>query len=316
MKLKTILGCALAVSLLAAWLATPALAEDKLAAKAKVSKSAAMKTALAKVTGGKVKEGALEEENGRLIWSFDIATKGSKDITEIAVDAITGEIIAVANETPAQQAAEKAADAWSETLTCADEAFGNRGRNAYFILEPGYQLVFAGKEGGQPAELTITVLDETLEIGSVTTRVVEERESVGGKLVEVSRNFFALGVLTKNIYYFGEDVDMFKAGGKVTHEGSWRDGRDGAKHGIMLPGTVKVGDRYYQERAPKIALDRAENFSISETVKTPAGSFKNCLKTKETTPLEPGTEYKLYAPGIGLVQDGKLKLVKHGFLPK
>ena len=79
---------------------------------------------------------------------------------------------------------------------------------------------------------------------------------------------------------------------------------------------MKVGDRYYQERAPKIAMDRAENVSTSESVKTPAGVFKHCLKTKETTPVEPGTEYKLYAPGIGLVQDGKLKLVKHGFVQK
>lgn len=209
-----------------------------------------------------------------------------------------------------------AADSWTETLTCPDEAFTNVGRNVYFILEPGYQVVFAGKEDGKQTDLIITVLDETRDIGDVSTRVVEERESAGGKLVEVSRNFFAVGVTTKNVYYFGEDVDMFKSGGKVTHEGSWREGRDGAKQGIMLPGTVKVGDRYYQERAPKIAMDRAENVSTSETVKTPAGVFKNCLKTRETTPVEPGTEYKLYAPDIGLVQDGKLKLVKHGFVKK
>src|ERR1041384_2472791 len=117
MKFKTIICSVLASGLFAALLALPAVAKDKLEAKAKVSKAAAMKTALAKVPGGKVKEGELEEEKGRLIWSFDIATKGSKDITEVAVDAITGEIVTLENETPAQQAAEKAADAWPETLT-------------------------------------------------------------------------------------------------------------------------------------------------------------------------------------------------------
>ena len=131
MKLGTTILSALAASLLFTFLTNSALVGDKLAARAKISKSAVTKTALAKVPGGKVKEGGLEEENGRLIWSFDIATKGPKDLTEIAVDAITGEIITVANETPAQQAAEKAADAWPETITCADEAFGSRGRNAY-----------------------------------------------------------------------------------------------------------------------------------------------------------------------------------------
>lgn len=111
MKIKTVLCATLTAGLLAGLLATPTMAKDKLEAKAKVSKAAAMKTALAKVPGGKVKEGELEEENGKLIWSFDIATKGTKAITEVAVDAITGEIVAVDTETPADQAKEKQADA-------------------------------------------------------------------------------------------------------------------------------------------------------------------------------------------------------------
>ena len=58
-------------------------------------------------------------------------------------------------------------------------------------------------------------------------------------------------------------------------------------------------------------MDRAEIVSLTETLKTPAGEFKNCLKTEETTPLEPGSkEYKLYAAGVGLVEDGTLKLTK------
>ena len=37
------------------------------------------------------------------------------------------------------------------------------------------------------------------------------------------------------------------------------------------------------------------------------------LKTKETTPLEPSAvELKYYAPGIGLIGDGELELVKYG----
>jgi hypothetical protein len=59
-------------------------------------------------------------------------------------------------------------------------------------------------------------------------------------------------------------------------------------------------------------LDKAEIVSMTEEVDTPAGLFRNCLKTRETTDLEPDvTEYKLYAPGIGLVQDGELKLIKY-----
>ena len=58
-------------------------------------------------------------------------------------------------------------------------------------------------------------------------------------------------------------------------------------------------------------MDRVEIISLTYTVRTPAGELKNCLKVKETTALEAGvTDYKYYAPGIGMVQDGVLKLVK------
>ena len=60
-------------------------------------------------------------------------------------------------------------------------------------------------------------------------------------------------------------------------------------------------------------MDRSEIVSTSETVKTPAGEFKNCLKIKETTPVEPGTiVYRYYAPEVGLVRSDSLMLVKYG----
>jgi hypothetical protein len=52
---------------------------------------------------------------------------------------------------------------------------------------------------------------------------------------------------------------------------------------------------------------------MSEMVSTPAGEFANCVKIEETTPLDLGSqEFKYYAPGIGMVRDGSLKLVKYG----
>ena len=205
---------------------------------------------------------------------------------------------------------------WTETLTCTDESLTSTGRNDFFILEPGYQLVLEGKAGGKKTTLTITVLDETKTIGGVETRVVEEREVAADKLIEVSRNYFAVGTKTKNVYYYGEDMDIYK-GDKVVHEGMLQEGLGDAKHGIAMPGTIKIGDRYYQERAPKVTMDRAENITTGEAVKTPAGNFEHCAKTRETTPLESGTEFKFYAPGIGPVRDGDLLLlVKHGFAKK
>ena len=161
-------------------------------------------------------------------------------------------------------------------------------------------------------ELTMTVLDETKIVDGIETRVLEERETEGGNLVEVSRNYFAICKPTNNAIYFGEDVDMYEDGEIVTHEGAWLAGQDGAKAGMIMPGNVEVGLKYYQEIAPGIAEDRAEIVSVNDTLDTPAGSFQNVLVTEETNPLAPDEkETKYYATGIGLIQEEALKLVEY-----
>ena len=80
--------------------------KSKSEGKPKITKGEAKKIALAKVPKGKVKDTELETEGGKLIWSLDIATPGTKDITEVHVDALTGDVIAVENETPEDQAKE------------------------------------------------------------------------------------------------------------------------------------------------------------------------------------------------------------------
>ncbi|MGN6136958.1 MAG: hypothetical protein ACTHOU_20950 [Aureliella sp.] len=183
------------------------------------------------------------------------------------------------------------------------------GSNAYFSLEPGTQSRFAGGD----ETLVITVLDETKKIDGVETRVVEERETKDGKLVEVSRNFFAISSVSGNVYYFGEEVDDYKDGKVVGHGGSWLAGQGGAKFGLAMPAIPLLGARFQIETAPKVAMDRAEIISLSRAASVPAGDYDQCLAIKETNPLEPGAEEtKLYARGVGLLIDGAMKLVSQG----
>ena len=210
---------------------------------------------------------------------------------------------------------------FTESLMQDSCHFSVTGRNTYFILEPGYQLILEGHEDNNSVRLVITVLNETRKIGNVETRVVEENESVNGKTIEISRNYFAFCDQASSVYYFGEEVDMYSNGKIVSHEGAWTaearlpDGQGKNKAGVIMPGLIMLGARYYQEIAPGIAMDRAEVISMNEKMITPAGTYINCLKMEETTPLEPkNKEYKFYAPGIGLIRDGDLLLVKHGFI--
>lgn len=195
-------------------------------------------------------------------------------------------------------------------------SFTTTGRNRYFVLEPNYQLVLQGKVDGREAQLQITVLSETRSVGGIPTRVVEERETVDGQLLEVSRNFFAICKASNSVFYFGEEVDIYRDGKIVDHEGAWLHGKDKARAGMMMPGECITGAAYYQEFAPKVAMDRAWIEEVTATIVTPAGRFSNCLKVREENPLDGDSETKTFAPDIGLVQDEGLLLVKHGFVDK
>ncbi len=113
MKTKlSILTLTAAISLgsLSCAFAAPEKSQTQLQSEAKVTKADAEKTALAKVPNGTISASELEEEHGKLIWSFDIAMAQSRNITEVQVDAKTGQIANVQVETPKDQAKEAAAD--------------------------------------------------------------------------------------------------------------------------------------------------------------------------------------------------------------
>jgi hypothetical protein len=200
--------------------------------------------------------------------------------------------------------------AWQQDFAIAQCRMMPTGRNQYFVLEPGYRLVLDSED----TRLQITVLDETKTVDGVVTRVVEEREWKDGELYEVAKNYFAMCDQTKDIYYFGEDVDFYEKGKITKHDGSWLAG-NGNRPGLMMAGTPRLSMRYYQEIAPGVAMDRAEVISVTETCKTPAGTFSQCMKVKEGTALNIAeTEYKFYAPEVGLVSDGSVRLREHGFV--
>jgi hypothetical protein len=116
--------------------------------------------------------------------------------------------------------------------------------------------------------------------------------------------------VSRNVYYFGEDVDSYTDGQVTGHEGSWLAGVNGARFGLAMPGTPTPRARYAQELAPGIAMDRSEIIAVNEQFTSQdVGRYQECIRTMETTPLEPrAREYKTYCPGIGLVKDGDLKL--------
>jgi uncharacterized membrane protein YkoI len=82
--------------------------DAKLAKQAKITMEQARETALKRVSGT-IEDGELEKEKGKLVYSFDIRTS-DKMITEVWVDAKSGEIINVEKEDAQKEDAEKKQD--------------------------------------------------------------------------------------------------------------------------------------------------------------------------------------------------------------
>lgn len=225
-------------------------------------------------------------------------------------------------QAPAWGAAEFTTDFRLED--CTWSAWGRQ--NPYVSLRPGRQLVLEGEEDGTDLRVEITVLRQVETISfhtangvplTVVARVIEEREFEDGEIVEVSRNFFARCVETSDIFYFGEEVDIYEDGEIVDHHGAWRAGEDGALPGLIMPATFLLGARYFQEMAPGVAEDRAENVAMGLNVTVPAGSFSDCVRVDDSNALSPGRpDVKVYCPGVGQVRDEALRLVEHGVVPE
>jgi uncharacterized membrane protein YkoI len=282
-----------------------------LKAHARLTKAEAETIALAKAPGGTIKEGELEQENGKLIWSFDIATPGTKDITEVQVDAMSGEIVDVSKETVADQEKETHED--SAKAKQAGKALANvkfshprQITNPYLPLASLQQDILEGKEGGKQVRIERTLkpeLRKTFKVSGQTVEalVVEDREFENGKLAEIALDYFAQAD-DGTVYYLGEAVDVYKSDKVVGHSGAWLYGVQTKVPGVIMPADPKVGDTFRPEDVPSITTEDDEVLALTETVTVPAGTYENCLKVKEVL-SDGGIEYKHYAKGVGCFRE-------------
>jgi hypothetical protein len=269
---------------------------------------AVQQTIKSELVGARLEDIAKKQRQGKTIYETDIIKNGHKWEVVIGED---GQIISKlqegsAGEPPPDKIGAAAKAGWRETFEVSKSDLAPTGSNAWLTIQPGRVL----KLRNGIDSLTITILNDTRTVDGVKVGVLEERETKDGKLAEVSRNFFATDKNTGDVYYFGEEVDNYKDGEIIDHESAWRAGEKGARFGLMIPGRPKVGDKYYQEIAPQVAMDRVEIVSTDETVRTPAGTFEHCVHLKETTPLEGDVSHKWHAPGVGMVKDDEFELAQ------
>lgn len=174
--------------------------------------------------------------------------------------------------------------------------------------------VFRGREDGARVRVVSRVLRRTRRVAGVRVAIVKVREYEDGELVERTADYFAQDGKGR-VWYFGERVDDIENGKVVGHEGQWLAGRKGAKAGLFMPAKPRVGQVFEQERAPGVAEDRSRVVGTGLRVTTPAGTFADCIKTRDFAPLDRRTEFKFYCAGVGLVREkpahGRVQLVRY-----
>ena len=174
--------------------------------------------------------------------------------------------------------------------------------NPYLPLVPGTTYKLVEKKGKRTSENEVTVMPDTRTIMGVTCVVVHDVVKEGGVLKEDTYDWYAQDK-QGNVWYFGEDTKEFLPHGKVDTEGSWEAGVANNQPGIIMPARPTPGSQpHRQEYGPGHAEDMGQVVAVGESVTVPYGTFTDCVRTKEWSLLEPGTEKKWYAKGVGVVR--------------
>jgi hypothetical protein len=171
--------------------------------------------------------------------------------------------------------------------------------NPYFPLQPGTTFIYEGQmpDGFEHDEFAVT--HNTRVILGVTCVEVHDSVLTDGALTEDTLDWFAQD-RDGNVWYFGENTHELEDGLITTIAGTFMAGVNGDKPGIIMKAHPAVGDFYRQEFSLNNAEDFAQTLSVDEVVTLRTRTFNHCLKSAETTPLEPDLlEDKFYAPGVG-----------------
>lgn len=183
--------------------------------------------------------------------------------------------------------------------------FHARVTNPWFPLLPGMRWEYRGVDSGRPSHDVVRVAHRTALIGGMRCAVVLDRVFIDGRLAERTTDWYTQDARGR-VLYAGEATAVLDRRGRVRNtEGSWRAGRHGARAGVFMPASPRVGQHFAQEHAKGVAQDRFSVTSLDARATTPFAIFpRHVLQTRETTPLEPGVvDAKQYVHGIGQIAE-------------
>jgi hypothetical protein len=150
--------------------------------------------------------------------------------------------------------------------------------NPWLALTPGRVRRYDVKRTGRPdATRTVTVLPGTVTIDGVRTTAVRD-VLTGGDTASTRTDYYAQD-RAGNVWWFGQ-------------QGLWQAGREGARAGLVVTATPRLGDGYRAAYAK----------GVVEDVITVA-QVRPILSLERTSVLAPGgATWDTYRQGVGLTE--------------
>ncbi len=182
--------------------------------------------------------------------------------------------------------------------------------NKWMPLVPGTLFVYKGttvEDDGKivPHRIEVNVTDLTKEIGGVRSVITWDLDYSDNKLVEAELAFYAQDK-DGNVWRMGEYPEEY-SDGEFDKASPWMHGIKGARAGIMMQATPKVGTpSYSQGWGPEVDwTDRGQVDKMDEKFCVPVACYQNVLVIAETSASEPdAVQLKYYAPDVGNVKVG------------
>jgi len=195
------------------------------------------------------------------------------------------------------------------------ENLSPRGHNPlYFPLKPGFRYIMEYPNHPHGLlRIEVMILDQTEPfdipgIGKFECAVVQEEEFYDGRFDQQAHNWFCSDKTTNSMYTFGEISWELDQVGRKVFAGTWRvgdpDGNGMAEPGLLMPEPFNVGDKYIFDGHEAEAYGYTENMEKGITITVPAGTFKDCVRTREYSLTNPSDiTDKWWCPGVGIVKD-------------
>jgi hypothetical protein len=181
--------------------------------------------------------------------------------------------------------------------------------NPYLPLSKWKSCDYRGKADDGTRERSVKTLLErtrafTIDGRRVEAAVIEDRAFEDGELVERTLDYFAEGD-DGTVFYLGEHVANIRRGKVVSHRGSWLYGKHTDVPGVAMPPNPTLGTQWRFEDVPGITVesDRVEETGLRARVRRGGRLFTDVIRVQEFIQPEGEVEYKLYAPGTGLIAE-------------